>query len=321
MNHKLAINPGTKKPKFPGIHFIAIIICSFCCSIQNLQAQSYVQVPVSGGVSAPVTTPPNFTSFGPFAQLNIRAAMLYKASEMSHFPVSYPLTSLAFKLNGSVYGQGTTGYFKIYLIPTTDTVYNLGTDWDTIMLHPNLTKIGDYHHLMYYQLSGYMDYPLTSPYYFNSGEGFYLLYEWESQILAVVSPPFECNTDLINGYYQGTNNSHNPQTAPTTLNQIGNYRHVLRLGYNGPTGISEMNSNNAVNVFPNPAHEILNVDLSMLKNTATQLTLRDLTGKVVKMESLKNKQNQISLTGITPGIYSLHLASSSETKVQRIIIK
>jgi hypothetical protein len=283
---------------------------------QNIQAQTYVQVPVTGGVTSP-------NNYGPFSDLYVRGATLYRASELGNLPLNTHFSSIGFKLLGyqtinNIHG----GAFKMYVIPTTDTIFNLTSNWNALLLHPGLIEVfNDYYTAAWTMpASGHIDFNLKTPFSLQPNQGFYLAYDWESYPWLSFTPPFECNTAL-NGYKVGKNNNHN-NVYPATLTTSSNYRHVIRLGYaGGVTGIPGEANSEGVIIYPNPTREILHVRLSNYKTTVTQVTLRDLTGKVVKIVSLKNEESQINLTGISPGIYSLQLSNPSETVVKRIIIE
>lgn len=319
---KQAFTPSFKKRslfQFSGIRitrYLLLVVLSILFR-HNLQAQSYVQVPTLGGIPSPASTPTFY--YGPFSSLNVRSAILYPASELTSLPLPLSISTLGFKLNSPTNG-GTQGYFKIYVIPTTDTNYTLNTGWSTIMQHPDIIEVYNSVFLTFSPISGYLDFNLTTPFSLQTGQGFYLVTDWDQGILPGINATYDCNTALSNSYQFAFNNSHSPQTPPTMLTTSSNYRPVLRLGYTGgPTGIIENNSGNSISVYPNPVQEQLYIDLGNFGETEVQATLQDVTGKIIKTEKLICKQNQINLNAVAPGIYLLHLSNATETVIKRIV--
>jgi hypothetical protein len=78
------------------------------------------------------------------------------------------------------------------------------------------------------------------------------------------------------------------------------------------TGITAVNDVAAdlVSIFPNPAKDVLNVNINASLINSTY-TFTDLTGRSVKNGTLNSKNNTISLSGLSQGLYLLHVGVES----------
>src|SRR5690606_12418940 len=66
-----------------------------------------------------------------------------------------------------------------------------------------------------------------------------------------------------------------------------------------------------LSVYPNPASDILNVDIStslnVTENENTELKITDVSGRVLKQSSLDKKNNEINVSELANGIYFFNL--------------
>jgi hypothetical protein len=74
-----------------------------------------------------------------------------------------------------------------------------------------------------------------------------------------------------------------------------------------------------INVYPNPANGILNVEVSENAN----LVLMDMNGRqvVVATNVIANQTMQISTSGIADGVYMLQISNDQFTSVKKVVIK
>ncbi len=90
-------------------------------------------------------------------------------------------------------------------------------------------------------------------------------------------------------------------------------------------GITENTDEVNVNVFPNPAGNVLNVGFEMNTNQTVQLNLVDITGKSVfaKTVSLKSGSNKevISLDEYATGLYFLKVQTGTSSSTKKIVIE
>jgi hypothetical protein len=74
--------------------------------------------------------------------------------------------------------------------------------------------------------------------------------------------------------------------------------------------VREAESDPLITVYPNPCNDFVRLDASFDQNTSISLTLYDLHGRALQKERFSNKKlyrEEISLSGISPGIYNLML--------------
>jgi hypothetical protein len=83
-----------------------------------------------------------------------------------------------------------------------------------------------------------------------------------------------------------------------------------------PTGISNTNaSENRITIVPNPARETVHIYITDPKLLFTQAILCNTYGRVVRMVTLENKSQLLSLAGLAQGIYILKMENGVTTKI------
>ena len=80
-----------------------------------------------------------------------------------------------------------------------------------------------------------------------------------------------------------------------------------------------------IELYPNPANEIVNVEIDLAQPSSVQVQLIDVLGKTVVNETLSNqhlgKSNyQLNTTDLTPGIYNVYLRLGEREVVRRLNI-
>lgn len=90
------------------------------------------------------------------------------------------------------------------------------------------------------------------------------------------------------------------------------------------TSVAETVSKVSINVFPNPAKEVVTVSLSNVSSSSVSVTLIDMLGKTV-FESVysvnTSAQNLgIDLNKINPGVYFIHVIAGNEKLTKRIVV-
>jgi hypothetical protein len=123
-------------------------------------------------------------------------------------------------------------------------------------------------------------------------------------------------------------NSANPDTCIIILSASGNtpeaysYLYVDNLDFAGVTGIDDIETTGSFSVYPNPANNYINLDLSGFKSAAEIIQIADIQGKVVWSEKAKNTLRQtIYLNQLSTGEYFLLITSQKGTAIQKIIKK
>lgn len=140
--------------------------------------------------------------------------------------------------------------------------------------------------------------------------------------------PFEAKGDIITGFYE-TPVSGNQHTSNDTFANVDPI-YVFNVGKaavgalqhfavaTSVLGTKESNTNKleAVRIYPNPAKEILNVELpSSIKNFSFEIN--DMSGKLV---SAHENETKINVSKLSNGVYMCTVKSNGETITKKVII-
>lgn len=148
----------------------------------------------------------------------------------------------------------------------------------------------------------------------------------------MVSPNYDIYTAILNydgsllwyDIYNGTSDSNDIATLiylkATDFYVAGNtfvtgeQRNALLIKYSGTvTGVAELNSGNGLLLYPNPAAEILNVDLQHKKIEHPQLLISDAEGRTVLCLELNPKSvNHVNVSSLKEGLYIYHVTGDHE---------
>lgn len=85
--------------------------------------------------------------------------------------------------------------------------------------------------------------------------------------------------------------------------------------YYTTTEIPEMTDNNEIIIFPNPANDILNIDL----DEKATLEIINVQGQIVDTKSLTEKVNDIDLSNLVSGVYTLRIKTESGIAMRKLI--
>jgi len=72
--------------------------------------------------------------------------------------------------------------------------------------------------------------------------------------------------------------------------------------------------------YPNPVHNMLNIDMLEFNGQKLTAELYELNGKIVHRQILNQFSNQLPTHHLAPGIYQLHLKSMSESRSTKIMV-
>lgn len=129
--------------------------------------------------------------------------------------------------------------------------------------------------------------------------------------------------------------STNQTTSQINISSPGNYDVVVTDG-NGCTAtdaifvniittISTVNANNSIKLYPNPANDFVNVEISDLRGKAALIKLFSIDGKMLIKEEVNSIYGRIvkkiSLTGIAQGVYFLTVESEKNSTTMKIIVE
>ncbi|GAA4351029.1 hypothetical protein GCM10023185_09360 [Hymenobacter saemangeumensis] len=76
-----------------------------------------------------------------------------------------------------------------------------------------------------------------------------------------------------------------------------------------------------VEVFPNPAHERLTLQLPVSLRGPVTATLRDALGRVVRQQAVAAPLATLSVADLSPGVYALQLSTAEGTMTQRVVVE
>jgi hypothetical protein len=79
------------------------------------------------------------------------------------------------------------------------------------------------------------------------------------------------------------------------------------------------NEFNALVIYPNPSTGLVNISGENLLGAT--LSVHELTGKTVFVETLNSNENLINLTGLEKGIYLFNIASEAKNFTKRVVVK
>ena len=79
------------------------------------------------------------------------------------------------------------------------------------------------------------------------------------------------------------------------------------------TTVKEIAKSSTLNLFPNPASEIINIELRHLKNIANAtITMYDITGKkIIEKQINHSTMETISVTELAPGLYTILISDAN----------
>ena len=117
-----------------------------------------------------------------------------------------------------------------------------------------------------------------------------------------------------------------PDSCIITLNasgsnpEAGSYLYVDNLNFTGiTTGVENIEITGTFKIFPNPANQDIQIDLSGLKAVAEQFEITDLTGKVIATKHTDGSLLQtISIGELSAGNYLLRIFTAKGIVTQKI---
>jgi hypothetical protein len=87
-------------------------------------------------------------------------------------------------------------------------------------------------------------------------------------------------------------------------------------------GINEISFNDGIMMYPNPAKEVLNIDLTELEHQTVQVQLFNLTGQLQLDHQLTGAGiRTIDITGLTKGIYLVKVTAEDRITTQQLVVQ
>jgi hypothetical protein len=88
------------------------------------------------------------------------------------------------------------------------------------------------------------------------------------------------------------------------------------------TSVSEQTSENTIfSLYPNPASDIITLNIGNTNNTDLTLNIYNVIGTLVKSEMLKQNQRQINIGDLSNGVYMVTIKSEDFIESQRLFIQ
>jgi len=105
------------------------------------------------------------------------------------------------------------------------------------------------------------------------------------------------------------------------------------LGFNTPktaptepvhTGIEEVNNEAAMNVFPNPANSMVNIEINLSKEADGVILLTDVSGRTVRTVHVDNSTHHfvaVPTAGLSKGMYFVNFVAKGMNVCKRVIVQ
>jgi hypothetical protein len=80
-----------------------------------------------------------------------------------------------------------------------------------------------------------------------------------------------------------------------------------------------MDLKSVINTYPNPAQELLHIEIQLFDNQSAKLEIINLVGKVVVCTKLCNPSNTVSIADLPKGMYLCRVQNGNETSTAKFI--
>lgn len=101
---------------------------------------------------------------------------------------------------------------------------------------------------------------------------------------------------------------------------VGDGGTILKI-INGSTDITENLKEKNIDIYPNPASDIINLNINGTQIGDVELNIYSVSGILVRKEMLKNNPQQINIKNLSIGIYLLEFKSKKWNENQKLVIK
>ncbi len=93
--------------------------------------------------------------------------------------------------------------------------------------------------------------------------------------------------------------------------------------WNTPVGIKENFTNDEVNIYPNPANTIMNLELGIKNAAPIAITIRitDMLGNILKQENITTEKISIDVSDIQNGIYFVCVKTLEGVQIKKIVVQ
>ncbi len=87
------------------------------------------------------------------------------------------------------------------------------------------------------------------------------------------------------------------------------------------TGVNELLSQANISLYPNPVSDLLSIDFQQYTKEVVQLSIIDLTGKLVHNSTLSQQNNSISVDQLPQGVYFVNLRNGEMASTHKIVVR
>ena len=94
---------------------------------------------------------------------------------------------------------------------------------------------------------------------------------------------------------------------------------MVRMNFDPSVGVNEVEDNLGLKVFPNPANEVINISLN--KEVSATITLLDVSGKVVRTQTLNGISTSINTASLNSGVYFVTINDGTSVSTQKVVVK
>jgi hypothetical protein len=99
---------------------------------------------------------------------------------------------------------------------------------------------------------------------------------------------------------------------------------AIALNFGSTVGTINTDNNDQLSVIPNPANDVLSINLNLAKASNVQVDVIDMNGKVVFDKNIKANliayKEELSLAGFANGIYTVQVRSANGTSSQKVVV-
>lgn len=85
--------------------------------------------------------------------------------------------------------------------------------------------------------------------------------------------------------------------------------------------VAEHDNNRLLTIFPNPASDIITLNIDTKNNSALTMDIYTITGELVRAETLKQNQQQVTISDLSNGIYLVSIKSNELTETKKLVIQ
>jgi uncharacterized repeat protein (TIGR01451 family) len=86
-----------------------------------------------------------------------------------------------------------------------------------------------------------------------------------------------------------------------------------------PNGINEINANESFFIYPNPANDLLTIEMPHFNNIETNMSVYSLNSQVVKTMTIRNKKSTLNVKDLAPGLYFIQLNNGSNSYKMKFV--